>query len=89
MEYSVEHDVGKIISESMKLMETKISDLISGANYNKAETKTIYKQVKDDIFTVAICYTCVQILKQEGVLVGVRNEKIPRPEHLSFGSLND
>ena len=48
-----------------------------GEEYGGGERdiRSIYKQVKDDIFTVAICYTCVQILKQEGVLVGVRNLK--------------
>ena len=57
-----------------------------GEEYGGCERdiKPIYKQVNDYIFTVAICYDCIQLLKQEGVLVGVRNEKMPPPSNMHY-----
>jgi hypothetical protein len=57
-----------------------------GEEYGGGERdiKPIYKQVNDDIFTVAVCYDCIQLLKQEEVLVGVRNEKIPPPSNMHY-----
>ena len=57
-----------------------------GEEYGGGERdiRTIYKQVNDDIFTVAICYECVQILRQQGELVGVQNEKIPPPSNTHY-----
>jgi hypothetical protein len=57
-----------------------------GEEYGRGERdiKTLYKQVDEDIFTVAVCYDCIQLLKQEEVLVGVRNEKIPPPSNMHY-----
>lgn len=53
-----------------------------GEEYGRWERdiKTLYKQVDDNIFTVAVCHDCIQLLKQRGELVGIQDKnKITSP----------
>lgn len=46
------------------------------------DIKPLYKQVGEDIFTVAVCYNCIQLLKQRKELVGIRDNSIPPPSNI-------
>lgn len=55
-----------------------------GNRYGNIERdiKALYKQVGNDIFTVAVCYDCMQMLKQRGELVGIRDKSTPEPYNI-------